>query len=86
MAKAAATRVAISIPGPLYRAVERARKATGKSRRVVIQDALRHWLDHQAHEPLLAEYRAGYRGRPEGPREIKAAESAAVQLLSTEKW
>jgi metal-responsive CopG/Arc/MetJ family transcriptional regulator len=46
MARAAATRVAIRIPGPLYQAVERARKATGKSRSVVIQDALRHWLDH----------------------------------------
>jgi metal-responsive CopG/Arc/MetJ family transcriptional regulator len=86
MVRAAATRVAISIPGPLYQAVERARKATGKSRSAVIQDALRHWLDHQADAPLVAEYQAGYRGWPEGPREIKAAEAAAVPLLSTEKW
>jgi metal-responsive CopG/Arc/MetJ family transcriptional regulator len=86
MARAAATKVAISIPGPLYQAVERVRKATGKSRSAVVQDALRHWLDHQAHARLVAEYQAGYRRKPESPREIKAAEAAAVQLLSTEKW
>jgi hypothetical protein len=43
-------------------------------------------VDHQAHARLVAEYQAGYRRRPEGLREIKAAEAAAVQLLSTEKW
>ena len=67
MARAAATKVAISIPGPLYQAMEGVRKATGKSRSAVIQDALRYWLDHQAHAPLVAEYQAGYRRRPEGP-------------------
>ena len=86
MARAAATKVAISIPGPLYQAVERARKATGKSRSAVVQDALRQWLDHQVHARLVAEYRAGYRRRPEGRREIEAAEAAAVQLLSTDRW
>jgi hypothetical protein len=57
-----------------------------KTRNAVVQGALRHWRDHQAHAWLVAEYQAGYRRRPEGPREIKAAQAAAVQLLSTEKW
>jgi hypothetical protein len=52
----------------------------------VVQAALRHWRDHQAHARFVAEYQAGYRRRPEAPREIRAAEAAAVQLLSTEKW
>jgi hypothetical protein len=47
---------------------------------------LRQWLDQQAQARLVAEYQAGYLRRPEGPGEIKAAEAAAVQLLSTEKW
>jgi hypothetical protein len=56
MARAAATKVATSIPGPRYQAVERVRKATGKRRSAVVQDALRHWLDHQAHARPFAEY------------------------------
>jgi len=81
-----ATKVAVSIPSGLYRAVERIRKASGKSRSAFIQDALRHWLDSQAHAALIREYEAGYRRKPEGRREIKAAEAAAVRLLSTEDW
>lgn len=85
MAKVA-RKVAVSIPGTLYQAVERVRKASGKSRSAVIQDALRHWLDSQTQAALVREYEAGYRRRPEGRREIKAAEAAAVRLLSSEDW
>jgi metal-responsive CopG/Arc/MetJ family transcriptional regulator len=81
-----ATRVAVSIPDRLYRAVERVRKASGRSRSAIFRDALRHWLDHQAHSTLVREYEAGYRRSPEGPREVEAAEAAAVQLLSSEDW
>ena len=81
-----ATKVAISIPSGLFRAVERIRRASGKSRSAVIQDALRHWLDSQTHAALVREYQAGYRRKPEGRREINAAEAAAVRLLSTEEW
>ena len=69
-----ATKVAVSIPRPLYQAVERIRKASGQSRSAVIQAA------------LVREYEAGYRRKPEGRREIKAAEAAAVRLLSNEDW
>ena len=81
-----ATKVAVSIPSGLYLAVERVRRTSGKSRSAIIQDALRHWLDAQAHATLVREYEAGYRRKPEGRREIKAAEAAAVRLLSTEDW
>src|SRR5439155_3813943 len=72
----AARKVAISIPGPLYQAVERVRRASGKSRSAVIQDALLHWLEQQAHGVLVREYVAGYRREAEGRREVKAAEAA----------
>jgi metal-responsive CopG/Arc/MetJ family transcriptional regulator len=81
-----AMKVAVSIPNGLYRAVERVRKGSGQSRSAVIQDALRHWLDSQAHARLVREYEEGYRRKPEGRREIKGAEAAAVHLLSTDKW
>ena len=81
-----ATKVAVSIPDDLYRAVERARKRSGKSRSAVMQDALRHWLRRQAEAALVREYEAGYRRTPESRREIKAAEAAAVRLLPAEDW
>ena len=82
----ATRKVAISMPVALYRTVERVRKTTGKTRSAVLQDALRHWLAHQAETALVREYEAGYRRRPEGRREVKAAEAAAVRLFSIEEW
>jgi len=81
-----ASKVAVSIPAGLYQAVERVRRASGKSRSGIIQDALRHWLDCQAHAALVREYEAGYRRRPESRREVEAAQAAAVRLLATEEW
>src|SRR5207245_1694316 len=80
MAKAA-TKIAISVPAELYRAVEKARRTTGLSRSAVVQRALRLWLERSVHEAAVREYVAGYRARPEGPRDVKAAEAAAVRLL-----
>ena len=51
-----------------------------------MQDALRHWLTQQAQAQMVHAYEAGYRRRPEGRREIKAAQASAVRLLSTEDW
>jgi metal-responsive CopG/Arc/MetJ family transcriptional regulator len=81
-----ATKIAVSIPRSLYQAVERVRKVSGKSRSALIQAALRHWLECQAQAALVREYEAGYRRTPEGHREVKAAEAAAVRLLATEDW
>src|SRR5205823_13456659 len=64
MAKAA-TKIAISVPDELYRAVERARRSTGLSRSAVVQRALRLWLERSVHETAVREYVAGYRARPE---------------------
>ena len=59
-----ATKVAVSIPSDLYRAVERARKRHGMTRSAVMQDALRHWLRHEVEMVLVREYEEGYRRRP----------------------
>lgn len=79
----AAAKVAVSIPADLYDAVEKARKRTGKSRSAIMQDALRSWLARSEQAGLVREYEAGYRRRPEGKSEVKAAEAAAAQLLAS---
>lgn len=81
-----ATKVAVSIPDDLYQAIEKVRKIRRASRSAVVQDALRHWLHQQAQSARVREYEAGYRRRPESRREVKAAEAAAVRLLSSDDW
>ena len=77
------TQLAISLPCELNEAVEHARKRIGRSRDAVMRDALRRWLQHKRKAPLVREYKAGYRRKPEGAREVKAAETAAVELLES---
>ena len=81
-----ATKVAVSLPDNLYRAVEQARKKSGKSRSAVMQDALHHWLRQQEQTVLIREYEAGYQKKPESKQEVEAAEASAVRLLVTEDW
>ena len=81
-----ATKVAVSLPANLYRAVEQARKKSGKSRSAVMQDALHHWLRQQEQAVLIREYESGYQKKPESKREVKASEASAVRLLAEEDW
>ena len=81
-----ATKVAVSLPDNLYRAVEQARKKSGKSRSAVMQDALHHWLRQQEQAVFIREYEAGYQKKPESKQEIKAAEASAVRLFIAEDW
>jgi len=81
-----AAKVTVSIPASLYKATERIRKASGRSRSAMVQDALRHWLESRARGTLVHEYETGYRRKPEGRREVKGAQAAAVRLLSTQDW
>lgn len=81
-----AKKVAVSLPDNLYRAVEQARKKSGKSRSAVMQDALHHWLRQQEQSVLIREYEAGYQKKPESKQEVKAAEASAVRLFVAEDW
>ena len=67
------SKVAVSIPTDLLRAVETTRRKRGRSRSAVVQDALRLWLTREAEALLVREYEAGYRRKPESRREVAAA-------------
>ena len=75
-----ATKVAISIPRDLYRAVEGVRRKSGRSRSALVQDALRHWLGRQAETLWVREYEAGYRRRP------SADLLDALETLIADRW
>jgi Arc/MetJ-type ribon-helix-helix transcriptional regulator len=78
------TKVAVSLPEPLYRAVERARRSARKSRSAVVQEALRDWLRRSAQADLVREYEGGYRAKPEGGTEQEEALATAVALLGND--
>jgi metal-responsive CopG/Arc/MetJ family transcriptional regulator len=82
------TKVAVSLPDPLYRAVERARRSARKTRSAVVQEALRDWLRRGAQAELVRDYEAGYRARPEGRSDTEAALATAIALLGNdeEEW
>ena len=81
-----ATKVAMSMPEELYRAVEHIRKKSGRTRSAIMQEALRFWLQQQRYRRFIREYESGYRRKPESRREIEVAEAAAVSLLSSQEW
>lgn len=79
-----AAKIAISLPDDLYRALEGARRRSGKSRSAVVQEAVRDWLRRQMRGELVREYEAGYRKSPESPVEVEAALATAVGLLTSD--
>ena len=81
-----ATKVTVSLPDNLYRAVEQVHKKSGKSRSAVMQDALHHWLRQQEQAVLIRKYAAGYQKKLESKQEVKATEASAVRLFVTEDW
>ena len=81
-----ATKIGISVPQDLYRSAEQLRKRTGKSRSTLFQEALRIWVRQQRQREWIQQYEAGYRAKPESPREIQSAEAAAIRLLSGQEW
>jgi Arc/MetJ-type ribon-helix-helix transcriptional regulator len=82
-----AAKVAVSLPEPLFRAVEQARRRARKSRSAVVQEALRDWLRRGAQAELVRDYEAGYRAQPEGGDDADAALATAGALFSDdETW
>ncbi|MEN8160466.1 MAG: ribbon-helix-helix protein, CopG family [Myxococcota bacterium] len=82
------TKVAVSLPDSLFRAVERARRSARKSRSAVVQEALRDWLRRGIQADLVREYEAGYAARPERAADVEEALAIAVAAVEgdEEDW
>lgn len=86
MAKPAA-KIAISIPQPLYRELEKARRASSKTRSAIIQEALHDWLQREVRAGLVRDYEAGYGAKPETRAEVEAALATAMGAFAKdEEW
>jgi metal-responsive CopG/Arc/MetJ family transcriptional regulator len=86
MAKSAA-KLAISLPQPLYRELEKARRASRKTRSAIVQEALQDWLGRSTRENLVRGYEAGYGAKPEIRAEVELALAAAMAAFAKdEEW
>ena len=83
---AQSVKIAISLPKPLIRLVEKERKRTGETRSAFVRRALRRLLEEKEHLLQVSEYVEGYNEQPETEEEIAAAEAGAIALLSREPW
>ena len=79
-------KIAITIPKTLFREAEKARKEKGESRSAFIQRAIRTFLQMRKEREAVRRYVEGYRQLPETQQEIKAAEQAAMEILTEEPW
>ena len=80
-----ATRIAVSIPDPLYRALEKARRDSRRSRSAIVQEALREWLRRGLQQQLVRDYEAGYRAQGETSTEVEAALATAMGLVAKDE-
>ena len=80
------TKVAISLPEHILKAVEKERKARGESRSEFFQRAAERLLKHEQESKAIEKYIQGYRDMPESPDEVEAAHRAGTAVLAQEPW
>lgn len=80
-------RIAISMPDPMFRDLERARRKARKERSVWLQELIAERLKLERHETDVAAYLRGYREFPETEGEIAEAEAwLRTAPVDDEEW
>ena len=74
-------KVALSIPDPVYEALERERERTQRSRSALVTEALRRWLQASGATPEDEKYVQAYLRVPE-----RSADGAAIAARVAETW
>jgi metal-responsive CopG/Arc/MetJ family transcriptional regulator len=80
------TKVAISLPKHILKAVEKERKASGESRSEFFRRAVEKMIRQNQESKEVESYILGYRNIPESAEEIEAAHKAGVAMLAEEPW
>ena len=81
-----AKKIATSVPGSQYEALERLRKRLRMGRSEAIQEALAMWLAAREGDERVAQYVRGYVDQPDDAREARALAEAWAQGLEAEEW
>jgi metal-responsive CopG/Arc/MetJ family transcriptional regulator len=81
-----AKKIATSLPGDQYVALERVRKRLQLKRSEAVQQALALWLAAREGDDRVAQYVRGYAEQPDDPREARAMVDAWAEGLAAEDW
>ena len=77
-------KIAISLPGEDFEKIETVRKKLGLKRSVIIDKAIRFWLNHLEKKDMIRQYEEGYKKKPEPIEEIRAQELASADAFQEE--
>ena len=80
------TKVAISLPENVLKAIEKERKARGESRSEFFRRAAEKLLKQEQESKAVETYIRGYRIMPESSEEVRAVHLAGVAVLAEEPW
>jgi metal-responsive CopG/Arc/MetJ family transcriptional regulator len=80
------TKVAISLPEHVLKAIEKERKARGESRSEFFRRAAEKLLKQEQESKLIEKYLQGYRDIPESAEEVEAIHMAGTAILAREPW
>jgi metal-responsive CopG/Arc/MetJ family transcriptional regulator len=81
-----AKKIATSLPGPQYEALERMRKRLRLGRSEVVQQAIAMWLTARQGDARIVQYVQGYASQPDDPAEAAAFVATWAQGLEAEDW
>lgn len=80
------TKVAISLPEHLLKAIEKERKARGESRSEFFRRAAEKLLKQQQESKAIEKYVQGYCDMPESADEVEATHRAGTAVMAQEPW
>jgi metal-responsive CopG/Arc/MetJ family transcriptional regulator len=80
------TKVAISLPERILKAIEKERKARGESRSEFFRRAVEKLLKQEQESKEMERYIRGYCTIPEPAEEVEAVHRAGVVVLAKEPW
>ena len=81
-----AKKIATSVPGGQYRALERVRKRLRIGRSEAVQQALAMWVASRDGDERVVQYLRGYAAHPDDPGEARAFVKAWAHGLEPEDW
>ena len=80
------TKVAISLPERVLKAIEKERKARGESRSEFFRRAAEKLLKQEQESKAVETYIRGYCSLPESAEEVNAVHRAGAAVLAEEPW
>ena len=78
------SKIANSLPKDDLVRIEKVRKELGLQRSVIIDIAIRYWLDHIEKKKIIKQYEEGYKNKPELISELKALELLSADAFKEE--